>query len=70
MKSDVKGCSTCPPGQEQYEIFRHGRKMKVQYDYRTPQGKLFSTVSPSLYDARVARDAWLETQEPPVKEKS
>jgi hypothetical protein len=60
MNTDKNGRSTCPPGQEQYEEYIIGRKGLVQYDYRTPDGKLFSTVAPSLERARSRRDAWLD----------
>ena len=59
MKTDVRGCSTTPAGQEQYEKFNSPRGERVQYDYRTPQGKLFSCVAKSLAEARKRRDAWL-----------
>ena len=62
MKTDVNGCSTTAAGQEQWEEYTYlGREM-VQYDYRTPQGKLFSCVAPSLDVARARRDAWLVKQ--------
>jgi len=63
MKTDVNGCSTCPPGQEQAEIFwlkRLGKDIaRVQYDYRHPDGRLFSCVAPNLEAARARRDEWL-----------
>lgn len=65
MKSDVNGCSTTVPGQEQYEEYFskiHGR-LRVQYDYRTPEGKLFSCVAVTLEEARGRRDKWLERQQ-------
>ncbi len=64
MKTDVKGCSTCPPGQERYEEFYSSiaRGKRVQYDYRTPDGKLFSTVAKSIETARARRDLWLKEQ--------
>jgi hypothetical protein len=61
MKTDRQGCSTCPKGQEQYETFYSsimGGK-RVQYDYRRPDGKLFSCIAKSLDEARAKRDAWL-----------
>lgn len=59
MKTDSKGCSTCPRGQEQHETFtlRSGRTA-VQYDYRDEHGELFSTVAPTLEEARARRDEW------------
>lgn len=63
MKTDVNGCSTTAAGSEQWEEYTSitGREM-VQYDYRTPQGKLFSCVAPSVDVARARRDAWLVKQ--------
>ena len=66
MKTDVNGCSTNPAGEEQYEHFdvRVGRteRRMVQYDYRTPDGRLFSCVAHSVADARSRRDAWLQKE--------
>jgi hypothetical protein len=61
MRSDRAGCSTCQAGSESYESYYSAllRERRVQYDYRTPGGKLFSTVAPTLEDARQRRDAWL-----------
>lgn len=63
MKSDVYGCSTCPAGEERFEEFktRLGRMpvVMVQYDYRTPDGRLFSTVARTVEVCRGRRDAWL-----------
>ena len=64
MKTDVHGCSTTAAGQEQWEeytSFSSGKTM-VQYDYRTPGGKLFSCVAPTLERAREKRDIWLSKQ--------
>ena len=66
MKTDVQGTSKCPPGSEQYEYFnyygpRRG-ELRVQYDYRTPEGQLFSCIAKSLEIARARRDAWLKEQ--------
>ena len=64
MKSDINGCSTCPIGQEQYEEYTQklGQKVYnlVQYDYRHTDGELFSTVAPSLEEARKRKDNWLK----------
>jgi hypothetical protein len=54
MKSDVRGCSTCKPGQENFEVFRMRGKEYCQYDYRTPEGVLYSTVKPTLEACRAA----------------
>ena len=65
MKTDIQGCSTCQKGQEHYEdfwdIFKN--KYRVQYDYRTPEGKLFSCVADDLDQARIKREVWLRKQE-------
>lgn len=58
MKSDVKGCSTCPPGEERWEEFMMGGRYYYQYDYRTKDGKLFSIVRPTLKLCRESRDKW------------
>lgn len=63
MKSDINGISTCKAGKENYETFtvNVGRKSieRVQYDYRTPAGALFSCVGKNLADCRIKRDKWL-----------
>lgn len=60
MKTDRQGCSTCPAGQERFETFHvHGLE-RVQYDYRTESGVLFSTVGKSLDDCRARRDNWIQ----------
>jgi len=57
------GISTTQAGQEQYETFyssHRGKKIsRVQYDYRTPNGELFSVVAPTLRKCRQKRDEWL-----------
>jgi hypothetical protein len=62
MKTDKQGCSTAQPGKEQYEEFYSSMSQgwRVQYDYRTPEGKLFSCVAKSLEAARAKRDEWFE----------
>ena len=66
MKTDINGCSTCQAGSEQYEEYTQklGHKVYhlVQYDYRHTDGELFSTVAPSLEEARKRRNIWLETK--------
>lgn len=61
----VNGCSTCPPGDEQYERYKAGfpSHWYYQYDYRTPDGILFSCVSRTLENARARRDAWFASRE-------
>lgn len=58
MKSDIKGCSTCPNGQERHETFTRSGREFVQYDYRTETGNLFSCVAGSIQEARQKRDSW------------
>jgi len=41
----------------------HETASKVQYDYRTPDGMLFSCIAKSLNEARAKRDAWLAEQD-------
>lgn len=67
MKTDVNGCSTTLAGQEQYEQYYSHlmHAWRYQYDYRTPEGKLFSTTALSLEKCREKRDAWLKQQEAP-----
>ena len=65
MQNDVNGCSTCPAGQERFNIYWSplAQDMRTQYDYRTPEGKLFSCIANSLEDAHAKRDAWLQEEE-------
>lgn len=65
--NDDRGCSKAQAGEERYEEFevrigRVERRKRVQYDYRTPDGELFSTVAVSLEAARTQRDEWLKQQ--------
>ncbi len=57
------GCSVCEAGKENYTTFsmQLGRKRvkRMQYDYRTPAGDLFSCVGSDLNDCRRKRDEWL-----------
>lgn len=50
-------------GEEQYEEFERRRKIYVQYDYRDVDGKLFSTIKPTLDECRATRDEWLKNKE-------
>ena len=63
-KLTQNGISTTAPGQEQWETFTshlHRRPEKrIQYDYRTRNGILFSCVGKTLEACRNARDAWLK----------
>ena len=66
MKDDTNGCSACVPDKEKFEVFhsrsRFGRARRswVQYDYRTEDGALFSTIAPTVEIARTRRDVWLQ----------
>lgn len=56
------GISVCQAGKENYTTFVAGAfrgKEYIQYDYRTPEGILFSTVAPTLEECREQRDEWL-----------
>lgn len=63
MKTDIDGCSTIPAGKEQYEVFtvRCGMQ-RVQYDYRTVSGELFSCIGKTLEECREKRSKWLASQ--------
>lgn len=58
------GCAVCENGQERYEEFysKIARKRLVQYDYRTPDGRLFSCVRKTVEACRESRDRWLELE--------
>lgn len=63
MKNDKNGTSTCPPGEEKFEIGRIPGRVGltyVQYDFRHPDGELFSTTARTLTMAREKRDKWLD----------
>lgn len=59
--NDEHGCSRAQAGEERYERFysKAVRGYRVQYDYRTPDGELFSCVAKTLEAARTRRDEWL-----------
>ncbi len=61
MKTDVNGCSTCPAGGERYEEYYSPTldRNRVQYEYRTWDGTLFTCIANSLVEARDKRDRWL-----------
>ena len=56
--------TTKTPGQEQYQKLTNGtgsrKKSYIQYDYRHPDGELFSCVKLTLEACRTARDEWLD----------
>lgn len=60
--------SKCKPGQEQHEVFKsriHRNKQLVQYDYRHPDGTLFSCIADTLSDARKKRNEWMKREGKP-----
>jgi len=59
MKSDNQGTSTCAAGTESFETFTNRGTTYLQYDYRTTNGKLYSTVATSLQKCREKRNTWL-----------
>lgn len=60
MKTDLKGCSTCQPGEEHFEEYENDGVLFIQYDYRTPSGELFSCIGRSLEGCRARRDKWIQ----------
>lgn len=46
-------------GTDNFEKFTVRGMIYYQYDYRAPDGELFSTIKPSLRQCRDARDKWL-----------
>ncbi|CDN30797.1 hypothetical protein BN938_0692 [Mucinivorans hirudinis] len=58
------GISVCHDGKENYVYFNltprpRPKSRYCQYDYRTTDGELFSTVAPTLEKCRARRDQWL-----------
>ena len=51
------------PGGEQcesyYSVIR--KRQLIQYDYRAPDGVLFSCIAPDIETARARRDKWLNS---------
>jgi len=58
--NDDRGCSICTVGEECWDRFTFGagNTERVQYDYRSPAGDLFSTSAESLEECRARRDSW------------
>lgn len=57
--NDGRGRSICTVGEERWDSFMTARgNEQVQYDYRTPDGDLFSTVAESIEECRARRDSW------------
>ena len=53
--------SDCRPGREQHQEYYSelaGRR-QVHYDYRTPDGTLFTCIDNTLADCQARRNAWL-----------
>lgn len=54
----------CKPGQEQHETFTYKTRgndiQKVQYDYRTSDGQLFSCIANTLEEARARKDSFVK----------
>lgn len=66
MKSDIDGVSQCKAGEEQWEKFEYKGKTYFQYDYRTPDSKLFSCIRPTLKQCRDERNKFLIKPKPGV----
>ena len=62
MKTDINKCSTCRPGEEKYKKITRDGKTFVQYEYRTPDGELFSVVKCNLETARICMGEWLSKE--------
>jgi len=58
MKTDKNGLSTCPIGEEQYELMPYRRDTRIQYDWRDNDGELFSGIFKNLEEARKQRNKW------------
>lgn len=63
MKTDINGCSTTQAGKEQFEEYEHRGQTFFQYDYRHPNGDLFSCVAKSVIEAQAKRDLWMEAKQ-------
>lgn len=70
MKTDVRGCSSCPAGQEHWEKFEKDGLEYVQYDRRTPEGVLYSCIRRTLEQCRAAYDVWYNDETDIKKEYS
>jgi len=49
-------------GHEQFQEYYSAtlKKVKLQYDYRHYDGKLFSCVKNTVNECRIAKDQWIE----------
>ncbi len=52
------GCSLCKEGKENYTTFEYKGQEMYQYDYRHPDGDLFSCCASSLEECRSKKDMW------------
>lgn len=62
--NDEHGCSQCViAGDERFHTFRTSRHGELNeywhYDYRAPNGELFSTIADTLEECRARRNSWL-----------
>ena len=62
METDITRVSTRVVEDEQYERFYSPliHQKLIYYNFRTPDGKLFTCISRTLANARARRDAWLK----------
>lgn len=58
MQRIVLDASTCLEGEEQYEAFLVRASVYYHYDYRAPDGVLFSTIAPTLEECRKRKKEW------------
>jgi len=60
------GCSVCATGEEKYTAFYPAHRPTqryYQYDFRyNKDGKLFSTIAPTLEQCREKRDKWIQAK--------
>jgi hypothetical protein len=59
------GCSVCEKGREKYTKCVLGAfrgRIYYQYDYRHPDGELFSTLRETLDECRTERDKWVQAK--------
>lgn len=65
-KMTRNGVSTTRNGEEQFERFAYGRgrnrKHAYMYEYRTPDGELFSICKATVEECRAARDRWMKNR--------
>lgn len=61
MTTPTMQAFTLKPGEEQHHEYFSDvlKRYMVQYDYRSKDGRLFSTVAPTLETAKERRNRWL-----------